>query len=501
MVAPPRAAPLRGLVVALAALGCCFGCALQVEVPRQDPIARRPPIKPPMGSLSLAVELDAAQLAAAIDSATTEPMRFGQRSAIVGGWSLQVERRGPAGVTAEGDRLCVRMPFAGQGRIEAFGRTLDHTVDAAVVLCARPRVRPDAHLVLQDAEVRVEVDRRRVELTTRVLIDTVQAALGDLPAAEARRQSEALALPLAPLVQARLQALRAPIALEADSPDAATAKAGASGRAESAGACLRIRPERLMVGQPVVSDGKLRMPARLDGRPSVSLPCGADADDSTADLPVPLAGDPDLRALPLALTLPMAVRLEDLAPRAAAALRERGPIALAGGGAITLTSPRVAAAAGRLMVRANIAGQVRDRWLGIVPWRRDVAGVLAIWGAPFLQDDAVALGEVRFDLGGGDRVQAIATALQRDPIAAAMERALRLPTAPLLRRAEGMLSQLDAGITLGGGARIPVRVDRKDLSLKGVRVESGWLIVDAAFLGHVVIGTPAPPAPGRRTTR
>ncbi len=502
-VAPPRATAPRGQrSVALFALVWLAGCALQVEVPRPDPVARLPPVKAPMGSLSLAVELEPAQLAAAIDGATAEPLRYGQRSAIVGGWSLQVERRGAVGVTAEDGRLCVRMPFAGQGRIEVLGRALDHAVDGALVLCARPRVRPDAHLVLEDAEVRVEVDRRRVELATRVLVETLQAALGDGPAAAARRRCEALAIPLAPLVQSRLQALRAPIALEADVDAAASfGRDGRSARREVAGACLRVRPERLMVGQPVVSDGRRRSPARLEGRPSGSLPCGADGAAPAGAPPVAVAGDPDLRALPLALTLPLAMRLDDLAPRAAAALRDRGAIALAGGGAVTLRSPRIAAAAGRLTVRADIAGQVRDRWLGVVPVRRDVVGALAIWGTPVLEEGAVALREVRFDLGGGDRVQAIATALQRDPISAAMGRALRLPTAPLLQRAEAMLNQLDAGIAMGDGSRIPARVDRKALSLKGVRVESGWLIVEAAFVGHVVIGTPAPAAPARRQPR
>ena len=357
----------RHLVTLLALAGALLasGCAVQLRAPTPDALQTRPIAAPTsLGSLSMGVRLDAATLASWLDDATAAPTHYGQAAAMVGRWSLDIRRQGPAKVWADGDRICVALPFQGDGQIEVLGQRLQRTVSAALRVCARPRVRPDAHLTLQDVTIGVELDRSRMELATRVLIETMARHLGDIVAQTTKARVDGLAVPLAPLVLPRLAALRRPIDL-------------------GEGACLRVRPERVWIGQPVVEDAALRLPLRLDARPSAELPCaqGEQAESDPAG-GIAIAGDPDLRVIDLRLRLPIGVTLRSMEPALGQALAGRGKIALADGGWVQVGAVRLDSAGGALLVRAQIEGALRGRVLGACAGRTRRQWRSAVLGPP-----------------------------------------------------------------------------------------------------------------------
>lgn len=456
------------------------GCAVTLRAPTPDALQARPVAAPTsLGSLSMSVRLTADTIAAWLDDASAEPTRYGQTAAMVGRWSLEVRRQGPARVWADGERLCVALPFAGDGQIEVLGQRLQRSVSAGLRVCARPRVRPDAHLTLTDVIIGVELDRSRMELATRVLVETMARHLGEIVAKATQARVEALAVPIAPLIQPRLAALHRPWDL-------------------GEGACLRIRPERIWIGQPVVEEAALRLPLRLDARPSAELPCAAaPATAEARQEPVAIAGDPDLRVIDLRLRLPIGVSLRSMEPELAKALAARGRIATDGGGWVRVGAARLDSAGGAVLVRADVAGALRGRVLGLIPVERDVRGEVLFWGRPTLRADHVEIDAPVLDVRSDDRVTELVAALQREELAAATARASRVPTAPLLARADAMLRKLGEGVDVGG-QRLPIRVDRKSLTLVAARAVDGRLVVEAEFIGHIVIGEVEGVAPRAR---
>ena len=115
-----------------------------------------------------------------------------------------------------------------------------------------------------------------------------------------------------------------------------------------------------------------------------------------------------------------------------------------------------------------------------------------------LRDGNVELDAPTLDVRSDDRVTELVAALQREKLASATAKASRVPTAPLLARADAMLRRLGEGVDVAG-RRLPIRIDRKSLQLVATRAADGWLIVEAEFVGHLVIGELAGPAttPGR----
>lgn len=455
------------LVAAVAWSMVTGGCAVLLRAPTPDALQVRPVAAPTsLGSLSMSVRLEAATLSGWLDDLTARPAHYGQAAAMVGRWSLDIRRHGEARVWADGDRLCVALPFEGDGKIEVLGQRLQRAVQAGLRVCARPRVRPDAQLTLTDVVIGVELDRSRVELATRVLVETMARHLGDVVAKATQGRIEALAVPIAPLVRPRLATLQRPIDL-------------------GEGACLRVRPERVWIGQPVVEDAALRLPLRLDARPSAELPCAQQQEPSNGE--VAIAGDPDLRVIDLRLRLPIGVTLQSIEPAVARELTARGRLPLQDGGWAEIAGVRLDGAGDAMLIRAQMRGALRGHVLGLIPVQRDVRGEVLFWGRPTLRGDHVELDTPALEVRSDDRVTDLVAAMQREKLAAATAKASRVPTAPLLRRAEAMLERLGKGVDVAGH-HLPIRVDRKSLQLVSARAVDGRLVVEAEFSGHLVIG-------------
>lgn len=458
----PTAAPAPALLVVSLGLA---GCAIPLRAPTPDGLRPRAAPSTRPGAIAVAATLDSAAVGALADDAAAASARFGQQADGLGGWSLQVTREGPAEVVADGDRICIGLPLRGDGMIAVLGQRLERSLRATVRVCARPRMRPDALLVLEDAAVAVVPAGERVELSSRVLTDALRRHAGTTFADAVRERIGRIAIDIGrPLAQA-LASLREPMAIP--------------GRG-----CLLLRPARLRVGQPVMEGGGIRVPAQLEVTPSVVLPCPAAA--SAPPRPLQVLGDPDLRAEKVELSIPVAVDVRQLGPRIAEALARQAEIKVDGGGTVRLGAVAVATAGDALLIRIAAAGVVRDRLLGLVPWQREVRGEVLLWGRPSLRGDVVVLEGLDVDLQGDDRVARIAMALKRSEVRAIVARHATIPIAPMVNQARQDIAGLEIRFA---GDRMQARVHEPALVATGARALPGWLVVDVQFRGHIVIST------------
>lgn len=470
-------------------VGALTGCAVHLRAPEPDLGPRGSPAPPATSTVVTALHLGPESLGALLDAATAEPARYGQSSAMLGGWSLLVERAGAIGVRGRDDQLCFEVPFRGRGTIEVFGRRLDKALEAKLSACARPRLLANARLAFDRAEVALRVGDGRVEMSSRVLADALGKHLRTLVEPRVQQALERVALPVAPLLRRTTRALTTP-------------------RALGQGTCLRLRPERLLIGQPQVEDGGLRVVGAAEVRPTIEVPCTVpladDAANRAADDAVPIVASPDLRPGPTVLLIPVGVDTAALGRSAEQHMRARGAIPVQGG-AISVRGARLATARDHLLIRAQIDGQVQGHVLGIVPVRRDVDGEILVWGKPRLGETAVELAAPRVEVRSDDDVTTWVAALERARLQDAAAKAVRVELAPLLQRARKALDELSAGFQVGD-TRLPVRVDTRSLDAVAVRADAGNVVVVVRFEGHVVLGdravqtlAPAPTAPPRPT--
>lgn len=453
------------------------GCAIHLRAPEADPVGAAPVAAPAATTIVTVVRLGPAELGGLLDAATAATARYGQRSAIVGQWSLEVSRAGQTSVRGQDDRLCLAAPLQGKGSIEVFGRRLDRRVDARIEVCARPLLLANGKLRLADPQIGVRVGDGRVELSSKVLADTLGKHVRDVLRPKIEAAYEAASWPIAPHFTPLLQALDRRFVLEGDG-------------------CGRLRPQRLEVGQPIVEDGGLRIPAALTVRPTLELPCVSAPPRAEAQAEVAIVPSPDLRFSATTLRVHVALSTERLTTKLRETLRARPPVAVEGG-ALHFDDVSLATAGGNLRVVAKVRGKVGGRWLGLVPVQRAVDGEVVVWGPLQVSDEEVALATPQLLLHSDDDVTRIAAALQRERLVGEVEKHARLPLGPALQHARKALAAWGRAFSVAGVA-MPVRIDERSLRVEAVRAEAGRLVAVVAFVGHVVVGaTPPQPSPPR----
>jgi hypothetical protein len=453
-------------------LSTATGCAIHLVAPTPD-VGRAGVVPPaPTSGLAIVAVVGEAELTSWLTGVTSAPAHFGQSSAIVGSWSLDVARSGKAHAYGRDDEICFDLPFTANGQLEVFGRRLDRALQARVLACAVPRLRANASLAFDSPHVTFHLDGARMEMSSKILATTFGRYLADVAAPAIQAALDHAAVPMAE----RLQQAAAPLFATVDLGQ---------------GACLRLRPQRLVIGQPVVEGRGLRLPSQLDIRPTVEAPCVGASDaagrrpEPTAET-LPVVASPDLRIQKTRLVLPIGVATEQLTASLAQGLRTSGRLRFDRGW-VEIVDARLDTAGGLLLVRARVKGELQGKVLGLVPWRRAIDGEVLIWGLPHVQDGVISLADPKLDVRSDDDVGEVAVALQRDGLTKRTAALLRIDTAPMLRQAEATIATMARGLKLGTTV-LPIRAVQASLAVERVRGVGGRVVVDVVFVGHIVVG-------------
>lgn len=453
---------MRGRV-AIFILGCLSGCALHLRAPELDPSGARPvePSAEP-SHLAAVVRLPLPVVAALVEQQVTEPI---ERTEKVGPlvWSLTVARQGRIVARAENENLCLGVPFRGAGTVSALGARLERALEARVDLCTLPHLGPTGILTLRDVSVRVHVAHSDLGAMTRPLFDGLATQLEQVAGAQLLSYLRTLEVPAdqawAPLLNLLAQDI--PLAR---------------------GACVRLRPQAIELGQPDVDPSALRLSVDVTALPTVEQPCAA-APSSTR--PVPFRVNADLQHPKARLLLPIGLGLDGLGAEVGQALHALGRIE-ADDGWLEVQSVTLSSARDMLVLRAKVRGEVRDSVLWI-PYTRAIDGELLLWGEPLLDDTSLRLAKVQLDLRTEHGLDQLGVALHRARLTEVVEQKLRLPRGGIEKQARDAVTELGKGLQLAG-QQVPVRIDTDSLALERVRAVPGRLEVQVRFVGQIVIG-------------
>ena len=450
-------------VLAMFAVLTLSSCALHLRAPDLDVGADRPvaPATEP-SHLAAVVRLPLPVVAALVEQQVTEPI---ERTEKVGPmtWTLQVARQGSIVARSDGGNLCFDVPFRGTGTVTALGGKLERKLDAHIGLCAVPHLGPRGVLTLNDVTVRVQVAHSDLGPLTKPLFDGLAAQLEQVAGRQLIDYLKTLEIPANQAWAPLTAMLSRDIALPQ-------------------GACLRLRPQALELGQPEVDPSALRLSVHVTALPTVEQPC-AKVPPSLASVPVTVSGD--LQHPPTRLLLPVGIGLEKLGEEVGKSLHALGRIET-GNGWLEVQGVRLGTARDVLVVRAQVKGEVRDSVLWI-PYHRAVDGEVLLWGVPQLDETVVRLASVQMDLRTDDGLTELGAALKRARLTEIVEKKLQVPRALLERQAREALLDIGKGLEFAG-QRMPVRIDTETLQLEKARAMAGRLEVQVRFVGQIVIG-------------
>ncbi|MSP93395.1 MAG: DUF4403 family protein [Myxococcales bacterium] len=447
-------------------------CALHLRAPEPDPRADRPVAPADRAShVSAVARVPFAWLASMVERQTGQPIRRSERAGFAD-WSLDIGRDGPVTVRAADDRLCLALPFRGEGRIATPLGALQRPFAALVELCAVPRLEPGGALRLDRPVATVRLERPEVGGPGKVLADIAAEHLQAFAADQLAAAVAQLRVPADDVLGPVLRSLDQSLAL-------------------GDGACVRLRPSEVRLAQPGVDADAVRMSASLVCLPTVEQPCARGAQRPMRPPPIEVV---DELQHPLThLTLPIGVGLERVESEVAAALQRSGRIAV-GAGWVEVKGVRLHTARGALLVRAAVVGEVHDRVLGLFPVTRQVVGEVALWGKPLVDatTGALSVEDLQVDLATDDTWLGLAVALQRSQLHAVLTRHLRIDP----RQIDAMVRQAveglgRRGVRLGAAGDLPVRVDVQRAHVVAVHAVAGRLELVVAFEGRIVIGSTA----------
>jgi hypothetical protein len=442
-------------------------CALHLRAPEADPVDDRP--VQPAGEVSYiaaVAQLPFATLAALADQALLSPVKRGGRVAFAE-WSVAVGKSGPVAVRAENGLLCFKAPFRGQGTLLAVTR-LERAVEAAVEVCALPRLDANGSVKLQDPVVRVALGGLEVGGSTQVLYNALAEQLQHVTGEQLADHLSRLAVPAGDLVEPLAGALTKPMAL-------------------SGGACLRLRPDSMRLAQPVVTSSGLRLAASIAARPTLERPCSAQV-ATTGRLPRTVVDD--LSHPQTVLVLPVAVSLASVHDDLLRALQAKGPIRM-NNGELAIRGLRLDSAQGRLLARVAVQGEVRDSFL-LIPFKRQIDGEVAVWGVPDVTERDIGLRDVQLDVATADTVAGLAAAWQRERLTEVVAGKARVPRTDIEAEARKAIEGFASGQRLAGQP-LRIRVDTRELAIQQVRAAGQRLELLVRFAGYIVLGDPGRP--------
>lgn len=452
-----------GLLLAFALLTSSAGCAVRLVAPQPDPgglkpvrVAARP------SHVAVVARLAHTQVAALVDTLTVQPVDLGQQVQFAG-WKLHIERAGKVTVRADNDRLCVAMPFSGAGRIEVVGKTLERALRAELDACAELKLAPGAVLTLVRPTAAVRVGGRVVGGMTQVLYDALEHHLRAVVSPQLLRATTELRIPLTDALEPLLIALDRP-------------------RELADGACLKLRPERVRLGQPEVDPTQVRLAISAVTRPTVERPC---APPSPPQKPV-LEVVEELDHPMTELDLPIGVAVRELREPLLAELRKAGRIRHAGGW-VEVTDVTLHTAAGAVLARATVIGETEMRLFGL-GWTREVGGQVTLWGVPGVTEQFVGVDKVELAVDTDDAVTDLVASLRASDLRASVQRRLRWPRADLEKQAAKLLTGLAAPLKVGDQS-LPVRIETRALTIESARANADRVEVQVHFEGQIVIGS------------
>jgi hypothetical protein len=446
------------------------GCALHLQVPEIDPRLREPvaPAAEPSHVAAVA-RVPFSVLADLIERRALPPVERGGNLGFAQ-WRVHAAREGRVSVRGENEWLCFAVPFRGQGHIATALGQIERLLRVSVDVCAVPRLDADAGLRFDRPVARVLVDQGGLVGPAQVLAQIASEQIQAFAGAQLTDYVRDVRVPTSDALRPVLASLERPFPL----PD---------------GACLRLRPLRVRIGQPGVDPGTLRLAASLECAPTVDQPC-AGAQALRPPAPPPLLVDDTLQHPPARLNLPIAFSLERIEREAATALRKLGRIALANGGWLEVHGLKLHTAKGAVLAEMQVAGEVKDRWLGLIPVQRKVDGELALWGVPQVDEAGlVSVRDLQVELTSGDALVAIGAALQRSRVVALLGERLRIEPRQVRAEVDKAIAGLQRKVVaVGTGADLPVRIDVREAKIAGVKARGGRLEVETRFAGHVVVG-------------
>lgn len=455
------------LYLGLATLALAPSCAaLQIRPPGED-LVDTTPVRPASRPSHLAAVLRLSHVQSGRLAESRFPEQVGgaeQFGPLAAKWT--VRRTGSLAVSADPrPRLCFDAPFAGKGALHAAGGSLDHELQARLRVCARPALDGQGVIRLADPDAQVTIQRETVGGPVAALKDAVARKLQDIAAREVTQKLTTLSVPVQGIL-APIEALLArPIRVGQD-------------------ACLKLRGQQLEVAQPQIDPSALRFGAALVALPTFERPC-IEAAPTTRPSPLAIVVAPRLSSSETVLELPVGLGVDTLTPMAQSAVDQLGKIETAQGwlqvGKIALTT-----AMGRLVVRAQVRGEVRDTVL-FVPIRRNVVGEVLLWGTPQLQGDFIVLPDLELRMVSDDKLVELAAALEHSALVANLRKRLRLPRAKFDAEARKALDGVAQHIALGN-EKLPVTVETSELTLAEVSAAGQRLEVLVRFRGQVIIG-------------
>ena len=451
------------------------GCVRHLRVPPAD-LHDVAPVKPAdaLSFLGASLHLTHPQLVALLEPQLPPPFAGTQR---VGPLSLQyqVGRSGALQLFADAEqRLCVQQFLAGTGQIRS--PLYDHTqqLQAQLLACVRPTLDGAGLLRLQQPVVRVLVERGGLTGPVGSLLDFLSDDLQQRASAWATQALGAVTIPTAPLLQPVVARLQQPMAL-------------------AQGACLRLRAQSVLLGQPKVARSGLALAASVAAKPSVEQPC------STAPQPMArpkVAVAAELRAPQTWLQLPIGVTLATLQKPLEDALVGRGRVALDAGW-LRVLGVRLQTSGGKLLARVRIDGAYQTKLLGFIPWNQKIAGEVLLLGEPVVERGGMRIANLQVDVRSDSDLVEWAASLKRSDLVRLVEAHLQVSAKQVQDAAStalrGWSQQVDAA-----GVRLPVHVRMDELSLQRVAATGQRLILEVRFVGQVSVGEqPAETVPPR----
>lgn len=471
----PAAGWRAGLLPGLLCLLTLAGCVRHLRVPPAD--LRDPaPVKPAdsLSYLGASLHLLHPQLAALLEPQLPPPFAGTQS---VGPLTLryQVGRSGGVQLYADADgRLCVQQFLAGSGRIDSALYQHNQRLQAQLLACVRPVLDGAGLIRLQQPVVRVLVDRSGLTGPVGSLLEFLSDDLQQRASAWATQALGAMTVPTQPLLQPVLTRMQQPMAL-------------------AQGACLRLRAQSVLLGQPKVEATGLVLAASVAAQPSVEQPCAVAGSAGPAPKLAVLA---ELRAPQTWLQLPIGVALQTLQAPLQSALLGRGKIALDAGW-LRVLGVALQTSGGKLVARVAIDGEYRTKLLGFIPWNQSIRGQVLLLGQPVVERGGVRLSGLQVDVRSDSDLVEWAASLKRSDLLRLVDAHLRVSDRQLQDAANTALrswsQQIDAG-----GVRLPVHVRVDELSLQRVAAAGQRLVAEVRFVGQLSVGEqPAKTAPTR----
>lgn len=447
------------------------GCALHLIAPTPD--IRQVTSLPPSNEISYiaaVARVPLQTLGALVDAQKVPPIQRSEKAMVLD-WTVEVKKSGPTSVRGQNGQLCFMLPFQGNGKVSAMGQTLQRNIGAWIDACAKPLLDNAGTLRLADPVVRVSLDRTEIGGPLRVMLDGLAARLEQVGAQEVANYLKTLTVPTTDVTGPLVKALQLPMNLPQN-------------------ACLKLRPLSLQLGQPLAETDSLRMAVSVAAQPTVEQPCAPEPRDA-GRRGVPIALSNDLQHPETKLVLPIGIGLDTLQAQMLAQLTALGKMPLGKKGQedqgwIQVNGLRLDTAKGALLVRAQIVGEVKDKFL-FIPITRELSGEFLLWGVPELTPTHVQLGQIQLDLQTDDSLASVGAMLKRSQIIEVVQERLKISRAEIDKQARQQLAALQQTVQVAG-QNMPVRVDVKELTLDSVTAANGRLQVQVRFVGYVVVG-------------